>query len=90
VPDAVAQSDGHEREAIQWRGNVAPARTPPAIVERLNTEINRALASEAMKTRLDAEGAIAAPGSDDAFAALIRSEIVRWKPVVERANMRPQ
>jgi len=77
-------------DAIQWYGIVAPAGTPPVIVERLNAEINRALATEKLKVRLDAEGAEAAPDSPSAFAALIDSEIARWKPVVESAHMRPE
>ena len=76
-------------EAIQWYGVVAPAATPAAIVERLNAEINRALATPEMKARLEVEGAEAAPGSPASFGAMINSEIARWKPVVERANMRP-
>jgi len=43
-----------------------------------------------LKARLEAEGADAAPESPAAFGALINSEIARWKPVVERANMRPE
>jgi tripartite-type tricarboxylate transporter receptor subunit TctC len=77
-------------DAIQWYGVVAPAGTPPPVIERLNAEINRALASPELRTRLEAEGADAAPGTPAAFGALINSEIARWKPVVERANMKPE
>ena len=77
-------------EAIQWYGIVAPARTPAAIVGILNAEINRALSSPELKSRLDTEGADAAPGSPGAFAALIAGEIARWKPVVEQSNMKPE
>ncbi len=77
-------------EAIQWYGIVAPARTPATIVGILNAEINRALSSPELKTRLDAEGADAAPGPPAAFGALIASEIARWKPVVEQSNMKPE
>ena len=76
-------------EAIQWYGIVAPAGIPADIVQRLNTEINQALATSTLKARL-AEGAEAAPVSPATFGALIASEIARWKPVVERANMRPE
>ena len=79
-----------EFEAIQWYGIVAPAGIPAAIVDRLNTEINRALASETLKTRLEIEGAEAAPESPSSFGTLISDEIARWKPVVERSNMRPE
>jgi len=77
-------------EAVQWYGVVAPAGTPPAVVERLNVEINRALATPELKARLEAEGAIAAPQAPAAFGAMIASEIARWKPVVEQAKMRPE
>ncbi|MFO1310709.1 MAG: tripartite tricarboxylate transporter substrate binding protein [Burkholderiales bacterium] len=76
-------------EAIQWYGVVAPAGTPQAVVDRLNAEINRALASPELRVRLEAEGADAANESAASFGALIASEIARWKPVVERANMKP-
>ncbi len=77
-------------EAVQWYGIVAPAGTPADIVAGLNAQINRALATEQLRARLEAEGAEAAPDSPAAFGALINSEIARWKPVVERANMRPE
>jgi tripartite-type tricarboxylate transporter receptor subunit TctC len=77
-------------EAVQWYGVVAPARTPPAIITLLNTEINRALVSPVLKGRLDAEGADAAPGTPAEFGALIVSEIARWKPVIEQAHMQPE
>jgi len=77
-------------EAIQWYGVVAPPATPSPIVERLNAEINRALVSPELRARLATEGADAAPGTPAAFGDLIGSEIARWKPVVERANMKPE
>jgi tripartite-type tricarboxylate transporter receptor subunit TctC len=77
-------------EAVQWYGVVAPAGTPAAIVERLNTEINRALATSQLKARLDVEGAEGAPMPAAAFGAIIAEEIARWKPVVEQAKMRPE
>jgi len=77
-------------DAIQWYGVVAPAGTPAPIVERLNADINRALASPELRARLETEGADAAPGTPAAFGTLINAEIARWKPVVERANMKPE
>ena len=88
VPPIAATIPGFE--AIQWYGVVAPAGTPSPIVERLNAEINRALGSPELRARLESEGADAAPGTPAAFGNLIDSEIVRWKPVVERANMHPE
>jgi tripartite-type tricarboxylate transporter receptor subunit TctC len=77
-------------EAIQWYGVVAPAQSPGAIVAVLNAEINRALATPAMKARLDSEGAEAAPATAAAFGMMIAREIERWKPVIEQAQMRPE
>jgi tripartite-type tricarboxylate transporter receptor subunit TctC len=76
-------------DAVQWYGVVAPAGTPPAIIQRLNAEINRALSAPVLVARLDAEGAEAAPMTPAAFGAMIDAEVARWKPVIEKANMRP-
>ena len=77
-------------EAVQWYGIVAPAGTPAAIVERLNADSNRSLATDKLEARLAAEGAEAAPASPAEFGALIANEIARWKPVIVRAHMRPE
>ncbi|MFO1315710.1 MAG: tripartite tricarboxylate transporter substrate binding protein [Burkholderiales bacterium] len=90
VPTIAAATGMADFEAIQWYGIVAPARTPPAVVTLLNAEINRALATPALKTRLDSEGAEAAPMTPDAFGAMIAAEIARWKPVIEKAQMKPE
>jgi tripartite-type tricarboxylate transporter receptor subunit TctC len=79
-----------EFEAIQWYGIVAPARTPAPVIAMLNEEINKALATPALKARLDAEGAEAAPMSPNAFGTMIGREIARWKPVIEQAHMQPE
>ena len=84
----IAASGVPDFEAIQWYGIVAPTRTPPAVIALLNAEIGRALQTPALKSRLDAEGAEAAPTTPEAFGALIADEIARWKPVVEQSRMR--
>ena len=86
----IAASGVPDFEAIQWYGIVAPTRTPPAVIALLNAEIGRALQTPALKSRLDAEGAEAAPTTPEAFGALIADEIARWKPVVEQSRMRPE
>ena len=90
MPDlpTIAASGVPQFEAIQWYGIVAPAQTPAAVIALLNAEINRALLSPALKARLETEGAEAAPGAPEAFGALIATEIARWKPVIEKSNMK--
>ena len=78
----VAESGYKGFEADQWYGVVAPAGTPPAIIGKLNGQINQALRSAELQTRLTAEGAVAVPGTPEAFGQLIVSEIARWKPVI--------
>jgi tripartite-type tricarboxylate transporter receptor subunit TctC len=77
-------------EAIQWYGLVAPAGTPATVIARLNAEVNRALETPELKTRLVAEGAEAAPATPQAFGALIAAELERWRPVIQRAGLRAE
>ena len=77
-------------EANGWYGIVAPAGTPREIVARLNAEIRRIVATPELRARLDAEGAIPAADSPEAFAAFIASEIARWSAVLKRAGIEPQ
>jgi tripartite-type tricarboxylate transporter receptor subunit TctC len=78
----VAEAGYKGFEADQWYGVVAPAATPPDIVRKLNAQINLALASPELKTRLNSEGAIATPTTPEAFGQHIGREIARWKPVI--------
>ena len=75
-------------DATQWYGLLAPAGTPRPVVERLNRESARILQGEALRARLEAEGAEAAPGTPEAFRDFILAERARWGEVVRRANMR--
>ena len=75
-------------EADQWYGLVAPAGTPRDIVLKLNKHVNDALGSEALKTRLNTEGAIATPTTPEAFGQLIASDIERWRPVIASGRVR--
>jgi tripartite-type tricarboxylate transporter receptor subunit TctC len=75
-------------EADQWYGVVAPAGTPRDIVMKLNAQINTALSSDALKTRLNSEGAIATPTTPEAYGQLIASEIARWKPVMTSGRVK--
>jgi tripartite-type tricarboxylate transporter receptor subunit TctC len=84
APDlpTLAESGYKDFEADQWYGVVAPSGTPRDIVVKLNAQINLALESVELKTRLQGEGAVARPTTPEAFGAHIVSEIARWKPVV--------
>jgi tripartite-type tricarboxylate transporter receptor subunit TctC len=74
-------------EADQWYGLVAPAGTPAAIVTLLNQHVNKALASEEVRTRLTSEGAEPTPATPHAFGQLIAREIPRWARIVKAAHI---
>jgi len=84
----VAESGFPGFDADQWYGVVAPAGTPPAVVARLNAEINKALQNPQVAQQLDGEGAVPVPGSPQAFGELIAREIPRWAKVVKAGNVR--
>ncbi len=92
LPDlpTVAESGYAGFEADQWYGVVAPAGTPEGVVAKLNTQINQALSSAEMKTRLNNEGAIATPATPEAFGQLITRELARWKPVVQSGRVKAE
>ncbi len=75
-------------EADQWYGLVAPAGTPRDIVLKLNKHVNDALASEALKARLNTEGAIATAATPEEFGKLIATEIERWRPVITSGRVK--
>lgn len=71
-----------------WIGMLAPARTPPALVARLNRDIGEVLRTPAMHSALLAQGARAAPGTADEFAAFIKTESAKMKRLIELTGMR--
>jgi len=74
-------------EASTWHGVLVPAGTPPAIVERLNTEINKMLQTPDVRDRINALGGEIAGGSSKEFAEHIRREIPKWAKVVKSLNV---
>ncbi len=89
APDlpTIAESGLAGFEAVQWYGLVAPARTPAAIIERMNREMNALLSSPELEQTLRNDGAIAAPTSPEGFGRLIESEIATWRDVIRRAGI---
>jgi tripartite-type tricarboxylate transporter receptor subunit TctC len=77
-------------EASQWYGMSAPKNTPAAIVDKLNREINAAIADPTMKARLAAIGGEPLPGSPAEFGKLIAEETEKWSKVVRAAGLKPE
>jgi tripartite-type tricarboxylate transporter receptor subunit TctC len=74
-------------EASVWYGISAPKGTPPDIVETLNKAVNAALADPKMAARFAELGAVPMPMTPAEFGKLIADETVKWRKVVEFANI---
>lgn len=83
-----AESGWADFDINSWVGLVAPAKTPRAIVERLNTELNAALADPEVRSKLEAAGITATPGTAEAFSATIRKELALYGGVVKAAGIK--
>ena len=71
-----------------WNGMLAPAGTPSAIIQRLNTEFNKIISAPEMKKRMIDNGYEPVGGAPEKFGEFIRAEIAKWAPVVKSANIR--
>jgi tripartite-type tricarboxylate transporter receptor subunit TctC len=81
IPDYVVDS---------WYGALVPAKTPPAIIARLNAAFAKVLSNPQVKERLLAQGAEAAPSSPAEFDRLIKEELAKWDLVIKAAKIRPE
>jgi len=74
-------------DGVQWYGIVGPANIPPAIVKRLNDEINRLLESPDLRERLSSEALEPMPMSPDEFGSYIRDDIARWTRLAKERHI---
>jgi tripartite-type tricarboxylate transporter receptor subunit TctC len=81
VPAVAETVPGYEASA--WFGAAAPKGTPPAVIARLNREINAVLADPAMKAKLADLGGVPIPGTPEQFWALHRMETEKWAKIVQ-------
>jgi tripartite-type tricarboxylate transporter receptor subunit TctC len=80
---------GYPKVAVSlWYGLLVPAGTPKPIIERLNRETAKALASPEVREKLLAQGAEPMPGTPEAFGAFMQEEMAKWAPVVKQAGVK--
>lgn len=77
-------------EADNWYGLVAPLKTPPAVIAKLNKAVNDALSSADVKDKLTPQGAIVAGGSPEDFGRHLVSEKAKWAEVIKAAGVELQ
>lgn len=75
-------------DGVQWYGIVGPANLRPEVVQRLNAEIGKALASPAFQQRLVAEAIEPMPMSPGEFGAFIKAELERYTALARQGNIR--
>jgi tripartite-type tricarboxylate transporter receptor subunit TctC len=75
-------------EAIQWIGLLAPAKTPEAIITRLNTVVNEALADKNVRDKLATQGMTALGGKPDVLGVAIEREVKLWKDIAHTTGMK--
>ena len=85
VPTVAESIPGYE--FYSWYGLWGPAKLPPAITQRLNAEVNKALGTD-MRETLNAQGLLLTPGSVDDFAKFQQADMERSKKIIVEGNIR--
>jgi len=86
----VAESGIPGYQASSWNAISLPAKTPRPTIDRLNKEINTALAAPEVKSKLLDLGVVARGGTPDQMKTLLVSDIEKWRGVIERAKIEKQ
>src|SRR5262245_16348447 len=74
-------------DGVQWYGIMGPAKLPAEITRRLNAEINKALASPALRERLSAEAIEPMPMTPDQFGEFVKLDIARWSKLARERKI---
>ena len=92
APDipTIADSGVPGFDVSEWQMLLAPAGTPPAIVERMQREVASGLRNDEVKTRLTELGATPVGSTAKEAEAFLKSELARWADVAKRAGIKPQ
>lgn len=85
LPEVQTLGEGGSKpiDAAAWQGVMAPARTPPSIVQRMATEINKAMNSPELKATLAAQGAYSIASTPEQYASFFADELERFKKTVD-------
>jgi tripartite-type tricarboxylate transporter receptor subunit TctC len=92
MPDIPTMAEvGHPELAVEdWVGFAVKAGTPPDIVAKLNTTVNKVLNEDQMRESFAKIGAEPAGGTPEAFGALVQSQVAHWSKVVKDAGLKFQ
>ncbi|MBP6900259.1 MAG: tripartite tricarboxylate transporter substrate binding protein [Burkholderiaceae bacterium] len=92
LPDLPTLAEqGYKFEAEGWFGVFAPGGTPPAIVQRMNDEINKALALPEMRQRFADQNMLVPAGKNaQQFAATVKGDLQRWQALAKAINLKAE
>lgn len=79
---------GYKYQVNNWHGVIAPKDTPKAVIDKLNSEINKAISNPDFAKRIAQDGLEPAGGTPEAFGELLKREVVEWGEVVKVANVK--
>jgi len=79
---------GYNYQVNNWHGVIAPKGTPKAVIDKLNSEINKAIKDPDFAKRIAQDGLEPAGGTPEAFGELLKREVVEWAEVVKAANVK--
>jgi hypothetical protein len=74
-------------EVQQWYAFFAPAKTPKPVIDKLNAALNQVLEDKEIEKRIEDHGADVETSTPAELAALVKSELTKWKSVVQRARL---
>ena len=92
MPDlpTVAESGVPGYEFKSWFGALAPAKTPPEIVQRLNAAIRAAIESSEVKQQIAVQGAELVGSTPEEFSAFLKKEMSKWSGVIKKTGLQPK
>lgn len=76
--------------AVGWQGIMVPSGTPQAVVDKLNSEFNKALSDPALRQSLTSQGLVLSGGTPKQFADYIVQDTERWRAVVKASGAKPE
>jgi tripartite-type tricarboxylate transporter receptor subunit TctC len=77
-----------DTQADNWYGLLAPAKTPPAVIARLNKAVHDVLADPVVRDKLIKSGAVPSPTTPEEFGKLLQSEIARWGRIIREKGIK--
>ena len=87
----MAEAGMKDFEVDQWLGLLAPKGTPPAVIDKLVSEVNKVLVQDEFGQALANSGMNGAkPGKPETFDAFFKQELVQWTKVVKAADIKPE